>query len=163
MILMNIQYNDRNTDEFDDLMLKKLDQPLSDSDEESDEYYPLCESEIESSKWRYMLSPWFQYLFEGIKKWDVQLQKNEWNNVNVDDVILYCGSVNECGKVCCMKIIDIKKFNNFTELIKVIPLHKIMPNITLDIDALALFHTWYSEEDEKKYGIIAVNLERIDN
>jgi len=145
----------------DDEQLKILDIPLGNSDDESDEYYSDYEIETESLKWKHISSPWYNYLFEGNKTWDVRLQKNDWNKIKVGEHIMYCGEFNNSAKVCCMEITDIKKFSSFKKLIERIPLQKIFPHIGSEKDAQSLFRTWYSEDDEKKYGVIAINLKKV--
>lgn len=158
---MGKQY-DYNMDNLgDDDQLKELDIPLCDSDEESDKYYSDYESDIESLTFKHMSSPWFSYICEGTKTWDVRLKKDYWDKIKVGEPIYYNGDVNNYGKVCCMKIIDIKMFDNFTDLIKEIPLQKIMPHIASDNDAILLFRKWYNEDDERKHKVIAINLGNI--
>lgn len=152
--------NDSDSDS-DDEQLKQLDMILCNSDSLSDEYYSNCELDTESLIWKHMSFPWFQYLIEGIKTWDIRLNKNDWNKIAVGELILYYGDVDNCRKVCCMKIIDIKKYPYFTDLIKEISLNSIFPQIASDIDANNLFHKWYNQNDEKEYGVIAINLEKI--
>ena len=72
LIIENIEYgSDSANDLSEDEQLKRLDFPLCDSDEESDEYYSNYELETESSIWKHMSSPWFNYLFEETKKQNV--------------------------------------------------------------------------------------------
>lgn len=140
--------------------LKMFDLPLYSDSDDSNEYICDYEYEIEPTI-KHISFPWFNYLFEERKTWDIRLKKNYWSDLIVGQSILYYGVVDNCGKVCCMRIIDIKIFDDLIELLKKIPFRDIMPDIASEKDAMSLFRKWYSAEDEKKYGIIAVNLQKI--
>lgn len=128
---------------------------------ESDNYRQLNVDYIKLFFYEQLPNPWFEYLYNGIKKWDIKLKKDDWNKVEVGQNIMYNGEINGYAKICCTKIIKIERYSNFLELIKKIPLNDIYPYISLEEDAISLFHTWYKEEDENKYGIIAIKIKLV--
>ena len=60
-----------------------------------------------------------------------------------------------------VKIVKIAKYNNFEKYLRSKTLKKTLPGISNIKEGLNIYYKYYSKEDEKKYKIIAIDIEVI--
>lgn len=60
-----------------------------------------------------------------------------------------------------VKIIKITKYNTFENYLRGKTLKKTLPGIKTIKDGLQIYYQYYSKEDEKKFKIIAIDVEVI--
>jgi len=103
-------------------------------------------------------SMFLDYMIEGKKTVEGRLYDEKRRKINVGD---YIKLMDENGREAYFKVLNILQFSSFEEMIRNIGIEKVLPNVTSLEDAVAIYREFYSEEEEKKYGVCAIVLEPI--
>ena len=107
--------------------------------------------------------PWFSLIKLGLKKVEGRLIKGDFENIQKNDRILF--NNNELGftREFLVKITSIKIYKTFMEYLDKEQLNKCLPGIDTIEEGLLVYHKYFSEADEEKYGIVAIRMKKIKN
>lgn len=120
--------------------------------------------------------PWYDFIQQGKKVYEGRLNKEKFKNISInDEIIIYendnnnNNDDNENNKInnfIKSKVINIYNFSCFEEMLNVLPIHKILPAIdtvyTIQ-EGIEIYRQFYSEKNEKLFGVIAFELEVMNN
>lgn len=108
-----------------------------------------------------VLEPWFTYIKEGLKTVEGRLDKGDFSKMKKGDIITF---VNNNQKVDVI-IIDIDKYDTFSEMLRNKTLKRTLPDpsIKRNENGVKVYRQFYSPEDEKKYGVLAISFRKINN
>jgi len=101
--------------------------------------------------------PWFGYIKNGQKKIEGRPNRGIFSKLVSGDIIVWHNSDN----ICRTKIISIRKYNSFKKMIQEEGLNNILPNINNIEAGVNIYRKFYSEKDENKFGVLAIELSLI--
>jgi len=99
--------------------------------------------------------PWFSLIKLGIKKVEGRLNKGDFANMNIGDVILFIN--NELGfeRKFTIEIKDIACYDSFHLYLEKETLERCLPGIDNIEDGLNVYYKYYKRSDELEYKIKA--------
>jgi len=103
--------------------------------------------------------PWFSLIQLKCKTVEGRLNKGDFANMKVGDIIIFAN--NELGfeRKFEAKIKEINNYDNFEQYLQTETLAKCLPTIGNIEDGLKVYYKYYSQEDEEKYKIRAFKFE----
>lgn len=103
---------------------------------------------------------YFNMIKTGTKKYEGRLNDEKRQQICLGDIILF-KNANNYTDTCFAKVEDLIYFESFLEMANILPLNEVgFENISAE-DASDIYHNFYSYEDEKKYGVVAIKLQVI--
>ncbi len=102
----------------------------------------------------FVQEPWFSHIKSGSKTIEGRLNKGRFESMKVGDLIKFQNNSFQDGSFF-RQISEIYKYKTFAEYLGK-HLAQALPGIKSIEDGVAIYRAFYSEEDEKKYGILAV-------
>jgi ASC-1-like (ASCH) protein len=110
---------------------------------------------------KYLSEPWFTLIKLGKKKVEGRLNKSSFAKMNKGDIIKFTNSdfnmFREFSVIILKKIV----YNSFKEYLESETLHRCLPGIDKIDQGVALYHSFYSKQDEKKYKVVAIKIKKI--
>jgi len=104
---------------------------------------------------KHVSEPWFTYISEGKKFVEGRLNKGSFAEFKIGDKVEW---FNDKKKVKT-KIVDIIHYKTFTDMIKKEGLKNTLPGYKrIDKGVNEVYYKFYSKQDEKKYGVVAIKL-----
>jgi len=101
--------------------------------------------------------PWFSLLASEKKTIDGRLKKGKYGEIKPgDNIVVYSSDEKNFLKT---KVLAVRYYDNFSDMIKAEGVEKILPGIKNIETAIATYRKYYSEEDEKKFGVVALEIE----
>ena len=96
----------------------------------------------------------------GKKIYEGRLNDEKRQLIDVGDVIVFKKEP-ELKESFNVIVIDLIYFNSFDEMVKTLPVEKIGFADTKQEEIVNIYHQFYSIEEEKKYGVVAIKVEKI--
>lgn len=105
---------------------------------------------------KHVSEPWFSLMKLRIKTVEGRLNKGDFANMNIGDVIVFTN--NELGfeRKFEMEIKNIKRYDNFQTYLENETLEKCLPGIDNMEDGLNVYYKYYKKCDESEYKIKAL-------
>ena len=105
---------------------------------------------------KHLSEPWFSKVLEGNKIFEGRLNKNDFNNMKINDHIIFYND----NKEFTVEIISIDNYNCFNDYLIDKTIEKCLPcdYIHSIEDGLNEYYKFYKKEDEEKYGIICIGI-----
>ena len=107
---------------------------------------------------KHLSEPWFTLVKLGLKTCEGRLNKGSFSNMKQGDIIEFENSDFSFKRVCKREIKTITYHNTFNDYLKKETLKKCLPGIDRINDGLNIYYKYFTKEDEKKYGVIALSL-----
>lgn len=101
----------------------------------------------------------FNNMLNGIKKIELRLYDEKRSKINLNDLIIF-HKTTDLSSTIKVKVMGLLRYNSFEDLFKDINFNISGPAANLE-EKLDNIHKIYSIEDEKKYGILAIHIEKI--
>ena len=101
----------------------------------------------------------FYNIDKGIKKIELRLFDEKRAKINLNDYILFRNTA-DLTQTLKVKVIGLLRYNSFEDLFKAVDFNICGPANSIS-EKLINIHKIYSEEEEKKYGILAIHIEKI--
>ena len=108
----------------------------------------------------HLSEPWFTLISLGLKKVEGRKNKGKFKDMQVGEIIQWFNSDFK-ERTIQTKITRKKEYKTFKEYLKKEGLQRCSPGIPSMKHALSVYFKYYTKEDEKKYGVIAIQLEII--
>ena len=107
-----------------------------------------------------MEEPWFSDVCDGSKKVEGRLNRNEWKDLNVGDILEFVNneSYNGMRKVR-VRITKRMEYQSFKCMLVLQGVQKCLPTILSVDGGVAIYRKYYSEEEEKECGVVALHIE----
>ena len=104
--------------------------------------------------------PWFTLILLGLKTIEGRKNKGRFKDMNIGDIIEWTNN-DFTPRSILTKITKKIEYNTFKEYLETEGLEKCLPGIP-DIDhGLAVYFKYFTKDDEKNYGVIAIEIELI--
>lgn len=106
--------------------------------------------------------PWFGDICDGMKIIEGRLNRNEWKNVKVDDILEFINneSFNGIRKVK-VRITKRIEYPTFKCMLVLEGIQKCLPGVVTNNEGIAIYRKFYSEEEEEQYGVVALHIQVI--
>ena len=104
--------------------------------------------------------PWFTLISLGLKTVEGRKNKGKFKEMQVGEIIEWRNDDFNPRSVLT-KIIKKQEYNTFREYLETEGLNKCLPGITNLDNGLSVYFKYYTKEDEKEFGVIAIVLELI--
>ena len=102
--------------------------------------------------------PYFDKIQNGKKIYEIRLNDEKRKLINVGDSITFKENDN-LDNYFKAKVDDLICFDSFTEMISTLPPEKVgFENLTNN-QIVDIYHQFYSAEEEKKYGVLAIKIQ----
>ena len=134
---------------------KKLKNNLYDKDKHKDKDKRMSKKYVEN-----VSEPWFTLISLGLKTIEGRKNKGRFEEMEVGDIIDWNNKDFNPRNVLT-KITKKTVYNTFQEYLEKEGLQKCLPGINTIEDGLSVYFKYFTEEDEKKYGVVAIGLELI--
>lgn len=104
--------------------------------------------------------PWFTLIALGLKKVEGRLNKGDFATVSRDDTIVWTNDDMGFRRELVTKVESVHRYTRFRTFLKHESLNATLPTLgmsTLD-RGVNLYRTFYTAEDERKHGVLAIRL-----
>ena len=101
--------------------------------------------------------PWFTYIKNSKKVIEGRLNKGTFSELKKNDIIKIKNNEDECS----VQILKIKKYDTFEEYLTQEGLKRTLPSIKTIQEGVNIYYKFYTKENEKKYGILAIYIKLI--
>lgn len=95
----------------------------------------------------------------GIKKFELRLFDERRKNINLGDTIIF-NNLNDLNDTISVKVLGLLRYPSFADFFKDID-YKLCGTANSLEEKLERVHTFYTVEQEKEYGILAIKIELI--
>jgi len=100
--------------------------------------------------------PWFSLIASGVKTCEGRLWKGAFRIMEVGDVLeFYHGE-----RVCRAVITEMARYDTFGTYLLGEGLERCLPGVESLEEGVAVYRQYYSEEEEKMYGVVGIRLKR---
>ena len=99
--------------------------------------------------------PWFSALERSEKTVEGRLNKGKFATIRVGDVLSVS---NKSGSSFCARVVRVTAYASFVEYLTQEGLSRTLPGIATIESGCAVYRQFYSEEDEIKYGVLAIEV-----
>ena len=106
---------------------------------------------------KHVEEPWFEYIKNGKKIVEGRLNKGNFQGLKKGDIIHWMN----LDKIIKTKIISIHHHKDFEKMLKTHCLYNVLPGIRTYKDGVKVYHKFFSPSDVKKYGVLAIKLQKI--
>lgn len=106
----------------------------------------------------HLSEPWFTEINEGRKTIEGRKNKGRFANMKVGETIEW---YNE-DKRCCSRITNVRQYDTFKNYLLSEGLSNCLPMIENIEDGVNVYYQYYTKEDEKMYGVVAIEIELIE-
>lgn len=101
----------------------------------------------------------FNNIKNGIKKFELRLYDDRRKNINLNDTIIF-HNLNNLDDTISVKVLALLRYHTFADFFEDID-YKLCGTANSLEQKLERVHTFYTEEQEKEYGILAIKVELI--
>jgi len=109
---------------------------------------------------KHLSEPWFSLVMLDKKKYEGRLNKGEFSSLKVGNVITFFNDDFSIHREFSVEVTKIKKYTSFLFFLTS-KLYKALPSVSTIKEGITVYRNYYSENDEKKYGIIAIKIKKI--
>lgn len=101
---------------------------------------------------------YFQAVLAGAKRVEGRLAKHKYFTLNPGDKISF-SSEGSCSLCIVCKVIGVNYFRTFKEMLEKKGIEAMLPGETSIEDGVAIYRQFYSQRDEQRYGVAAIEIE----
>lgn len=102
-------------------------------------------------------TPWLDWIESGVKTYEGRLYKEIWQKVKVGDLIIFYTPDKEVKTI----VTDLKFYGDFGEAFENLGT-KLVPITNATVDRVKkLYNQFFSDDDIKKYGVVAVGVKMV--
>jgi ASC-1-like (ASCH) protein len=115
-------------------------------------------SNMEANYNESLKEPWFTLIKLGLKKVEGRKNKGVFKEMKIGDVVRWFND--DYGpRDIYTKITKKVEYSTFAEYLETEGLDNCLPSFSTIESGVNVYRKWYSEEDERKYGVIAIHME----
>jgi ASC-1-like (ASCH) protein len=103
---------------------------------------------------KHLSQPWFDLIRDGRKTVEGRLDRDDYAVMMENDVIQFHNGDDSYS----MKVIHTARYSTFHEMVTGEGLDHVLPGIGSIEEGVSIYRLFYSEEDETKYGIVAIHI-----
>ena len=99
---------------------------------------------------------YLKLIAEGKKKIEGRLYDEKRRQIKPGDIIIFEGKLK-------VRVKDIRVYPSFREMLKKEGLENVLPGIKSIEEGVRIYRQFYNEEEEKKWGVVAIEVEPIQD
>lgn len=100
--------------------------------------------------------PWFSHIQSSKKKIEGRLYRGRYKKLSLGNIVV---GNSDGSIVITRKIISLKRYHSFKELLENEGLENTLPGINTIKDGVKVYRHFYSADDELEHGVLAIELE----
>ena len=108
---------------------------------------------------KHLSEPWFTLIKLGIKTCEGRLNKGDFENMKENDTVLLFNDDFGFKRNIKIKIIKKNHYKTFENYLKKETLKSCLPGTKTIKEGVDVYRKYYSQQDEKNYGIVAILFE----
>ena len=101
--------------------------------------------------------PWFDLMKQGKKTVEGRLNRGKFKSLQIGNIIEWTNKQHTFK----LKIVGIRKYKTFKEMLEKEGLGKVLPTKNNIKDGIAVYRQFYSEKDEIENGVLAIEFNKI--
>ena len=101
--------------------------------------------------------PWFSFICNGDKTIEGRLNKGIFSKFTIGDYVIFQNKNNSCKT----QITNINEYKSFEKYLDSKGLEKTLPSVKTIEAGISVYRQYYSEGDEKKYGVLAIEIKLV--
>jgi ASC-1-like (ASCH) protein len=102
-------------------------------------------------------SPWFDWMEQGVKRFEGRLRKDDWARLQPGDLIEFVNANTQ--KVLLTRVLALPSFGSFADAFKELG-RELVPVPGVDAaDVACIYRQYYPDEEVQQYGVVAVHIE----
>ena len=106
------------------------------------------------------MEPYFTFVKNGQKTIEGRLKKGWYRDVMPGDhAIVYNKDESDSVEVTVKAV---RTYNSVREMLEQEPLNKLLPDIKTVEQGISVYKKFYTDEQQKKFGVVAIEVERIN-
>lgn len=102
--------------------------------------------------------PWYTLISLGLKKVEGRLNKNRFKDLKNGDIVVWKNN-DFLERTIKTKIIAKREYKTFKDYLENEKHNNPLPGINTIEHQLSVYYKYYSQENEKMYGVVAIELE----
>jgi ASC-1-like (ASCH) protein len=106
------------------------------------------------------VEPYFSYVKNGQKTIEGRLRKEWYRFLKPGDHIIVHRQDDEDDTVEVV-VKDVRPYSSIREMLEREPLKRLLPDVDTVEEGLTIYRKFYTEEQEREYGALAVEVERL--
>ena len=110
---------------------------------------------------KHLSEPWFSLVAIGAKKVEGKLLSETWSKLREGDIIEWYNEDLGWKRTVRTKIVSIECYVDFQNYLRMEGLANTLPGIETIQDGIRVYDKYFSLEDQSKYGVAALHLERV--
>lgn len=107
--------------------------------------------------------PWFTHLKDKTKRIEGRLNKGRFRDLREGQVIVFdkVAEPTEPKDAILVQIKKIVRYRSFEEYLTQEGLRRTLPAVKTIADGVAVYRRFYSEDDERQYGILSLHVKKV--
>lgn len=105
--------------------------------------------------------PWLGLIRDGKKTIEGRLNRGIFSKLRIGDKVLWLNK--HSGEKVLTKIVSLNRYDTFREMISDNGIENILPGIDSIEEGVNVYGRYYSDEDQRENGVIALGIEVIDD
>ncbi len=106
--------------------------------------------------------PWFSLIKLNLKTIEGRLNKGDFKDLRIDDIITWTNDDLGFHREFKTRVIGKTQYNTFEDYLLNEGLNHCLPGIEDIGDGLKVYFKYYTKEQEKEFGIVAIELKKIN-
>jgi ASC-1-like (ASCH) protein len=120
----------------------------------------ITEDFIEANYKEHISEPWFTLVSMGLKNVEGRKNKGRFKEMKVGDIVSWSNN-DFAPREIFTRITGKTEYNTFKEYLETEGLDKCLPGIKNIKIGLSVYYKYFTKEDEKEFGVVAIRLELI--
>ncbi len=105
---------------------------------------------------KHLSEPWFTLVSLGLKTVEGRLHRGNILDIKIGDKVTFYNR-DIFNREHVVEVIKITRYSSFKEYLESEGLSNCLPGITTIEDGLSVYYKYFSKNDEKQYGVTAIN------
>lgn len=107
---------------------------------------------------KHVSEPWFSLIASGVKTCEGRLCKDDFRAIQVGDILVF----HHANATCRTRVVCLTTYDTFEEYLQEEGLDACLPGVASIEEGVAVYHQYYSWEEECLYGVRGIQIERLD-
>ena len=103
-------------------------------------------------------SPWYEYVRDGLKKYEGRCNWKMVKDLKIGDHLLISHHTNRNLPTYKVKIIDLLYFSDFEEALNKLTLSEVLPGILTIADGVEIYKKYYKLQTQKENGVCIIKI-----
>jgi ASC-1-like (ASCH) protein len=108
----------------------------------------------------HLSEPWFSLISLGLKTVEGRKNKGRFKDMQIGNIVEWYNE-DFLKRSILTKIVGKEEYNTFEEYLENEGLDKCLPGIPTMEHGLSVYFKYFTKEDEKEYGVVAIRIELI--